>query len=231
MLENSISQNIFFGIAITLIAYNLALLLFKKTNLVIFNPLLISILITLGINLSLNIDVEAYSNGASYIGNLLTPTTVCLAVPLYEKINILKTNWKVIMLGIITGVLVSAFTILPLAFLFKISKEDYYTLLPKSITGAFGMSVSQELGGIVPVTVIIIILTGIFGAIVSDFIFKIFHITNPIAKGVSLGTSSHAMGTSKAFEIGEVEGAISSIALVITGILTVISISYFANLY
>ena len=231
MLIDNISQNIFFGIALTLIAYNIALLIKDVTKLAIFNPLLVSILITLAIILSLDIKVDSYMNGASYIGNLLTPTTVCLAVPLYENLIILKHYWKGIIIGIIIGVISSALTILPLAILFSLSKQDYLTLLPKSITGAFGMGASQELGGIVPVTVIIIIITGIIGSIINDYIFKMFKITHPVAKGVSLGASSHAMGTSKAFEIGATEGAISSISLIITGLLTVISISYFAGLY
>lgn len=231
MINSAISSNIFFGISITLVAYIFALFLKQKTKLVIFNPLLVSIILVISFVTITKVKFEDYNIGANHIGYLLTPTTVCLAVPLYENLQILKHNWKAIFLGIFSGIIVSVFTVLPITILFKLSHVDYITLLPKSITGAFGMVLSKEIGGLPAVTIIVIILTGIFGSIISDYIFKIFKIKSPVAKGVALGVSAHAMGTSKAFENSELEGAVSSIALVITGIITVIIIPIFTNLH
>lgn len=230
-MKELITSNLFFGLALTLIAYNLALYIRKKTNLMILNPLLVSIILVVFIILVGDIEYENYKIGSSYISNLLTPTTVCLAVPLYENLTILKRDKMAIMAGIISGILSSAFTILPLTYLFSLDKVDYITLLPKSITSAIGMVLSEQFGGIVPVTVISIVITGIIGAILSDAVFKLFKITDPEAQGIALGASAHAMGTSQAFEKSALHGACSSLALAVSGILTALTFSVFVNLY
>lgn len=230
-MKEIITSNVFFGISLTFIAYNIALIIKKKTKLTILNPLLVSILLVIGVLVIGDIDYQNYTKGSQYISYLLTPTTVCLAVPLYENLHILKTDFKAISAGIISGLITSAMTVLPLAILFKLSHENYVSLLPKSITSAIGMVLSKQFGGIVPITIIIIILTGIFGSIISDYIFKIFKITSPVAQGIALGSSAHAMGTSKAFELGEKQGAIASLSLSVSGILTALVISFFVNLY
>lgn len=177
----------------------------------------------------LKIDYQTYYDGAQYLSYLLTPATVCLAVPLYEQLTVLKRHWKAILLGTASGVLSSLTSILILARLFSLSREQYVTLLPKSITTAIGMGVSEELGGIVTVTVAVIIITGILGNIIAEAVCKIFKIEEPIAKGLALGTAAHAIGTVKAMEMGEVEGAMSSLAIAVSGLMTVVGASVFAQ--
>ena len=135
------------------------------------------------------------------------------------------------MIGILSGVLTSLGSIFLMSKVFGFSREEFITFLPKSITTAIGMSVSEEMGGYVAITVTAIIITGVFGNIICEAALKLFGIRNKIAKGIAIGTASHAIGTSKAMEIGEVEGALSSLSIVVSGILTVILASLFAGLY
>ena len=200
-----------------------------KLKLPIFNPLLISILLSVLILVVFRIDYSTYYEGAKYLSYLLTPATICLAVPLYEQMELLKKNWKAIFGGIFAGVLTSLGIILALALLFKFSHEEYVTFLPKSITTAIGMGVSEELGGYVSITVAIIIITGVVGNICADTVCKLFKITDPVAKGIGIGTASHAIGTAKAMEMGDVEGAMSSLSIVVSGVLTVVAASVFAQ--
>ncbi|MCF2643032.1 MAG: LrgB family protein [Roseburia sp.] len=227
LLENSV----FFGVFISLFGYEIGLLLKRKYKLAIFNPLLIAIIIVMLFLVATGVDYETYNEGAKYISYLLTPATVCLAIPLYQQLEMLKKNYKAILGGIFAGVLTSMVSILALCILFHLSKEEYITLLPKSITTAIGMGVSEELGGIVTITVAVIIITGVFGNIIGETVFRIFCITDPVAKGVALGTSAHAIGTARALEIGEVEGAMSGLSIAVAGLMTVVTASVFANIY
>ena len=227
---NEFFQNsLFFGAAISLLADEAALLLKKKFRLAILNPLLISVIAVIAINLILHVDYETYQASGQYLSYLLTPATVCLAVPLYEQLALLKENWKAVACGILSGVLASMGGVLVLSKIFGLSHEQYVTLLPKSITTAIGMGISEELGGIVTITVAVIIITGILGNVIADFIFKVFRIQEPVAKGLALGNSAHAIGTAKAMELGAVEGAMSSLAIAVAGLLTVITASVFAQ--
>ena len=199
---NEFFQNsLFFGAAISLLAYEASLLLKKKFRLAILNPLLISVIAVIAINLILHVDYETYQASGQYLSYLLTPATVCLAVPLYEQLSLLKENWKAVACGILSGVLASMGGVLVLSKIFGLSHEQYVTLLPKSITTAIGMGISEELGGIVTITVAVIIITGILGNVIADFIFKVFRIQEPVAKGLALGNSAHAIGTAKAMEL------------------------------
>ena len=227
---NEFFQNsLFFGAAISLLAYEAALLLKIKFRLAILNPLLIAVIAVIAINLILHVDYETYQASGQYLSYLLTPATVCLAVPLYEQLALLKENWKAVACGILSGVLASMGGVLVLSKIFGLSHEQYVTLLPKSITTAIGMGISEELGGIVTITVAVIIITGILGNVIADFIFKVFRIQEPVAKGLALGNSAHAIGTAKAMELGAVEGAMSSLAIAVAGLLTVITASVFAQ--
>jgi putative effector of murein hydrolase len=179
----------------------------------------------------LDIPYETYNTGAKYISYLLTPATVCLAIPLYEQFELLKKNALAIVAGILSGVITSCVSIFVLSKLFSLDYEMYATLLPKSITTAIGMGVSEELGGYVTITVAAIIVTGIFGNMAAETICRIFRITEPVAKGVAIGTASHAVGTARAIEIGDVEGAMSGLSIAVAGLLTVIAAPIFANLY
>ncbi len=220
-------QSLFAGVALSLLAYGLGVLLKKKFKLAIFNPLLISIVITIIVIVCGKVDYEVYNEGAKYLSWLLTPATVCLAIPLYEQWELLKKNKYAVGLGLLTGTITSLTTVLVLALICNLSHEEYVTLLPKSITTAIGMGVSEELGGYVTITVAVIVITGVLGNIMGEAVFKIFRIKEPISKGLAMGASSHAIGTARAMEMGEVEGAMSSLAIAVSGILTVI----FASLY
>ena len=219
----------FAGVSVSLISYMIGVYLKKKLNVGLFNPLLISIAVTIIFLVLAHIDYDAYNEGARYLSWLLTPATVCLAIPLYEEFELLKSNVRAVMCGIISGVLTSLIKILVLAMFFGLTHEEYVTLLPKSITTAIGMGVSEELGGYVTITVAVIIITGVIGNILAEFICKIFRIEEPIAKGIAIGSAAHAIGTAKAMEIGEVEGAMSSLSIAVAGILTVVGASVFAH--
>lgn len=224
-------QSLLFGVAISIATYELGALCKKKWKLPIFNPLLLSIALVILILLVCHIDYEVYYAGAKYLSYLLTPATVCLAVPLYEQVELLKKNAKAIIAGIVSGVLTSVTCVLVLAMLFHLSHEEYVTLLPKSITTAIGMGVSEELGGIVTITVAVIIITGVLGNMMAETVCKLFRIEEPIAKGIAIGSASHAVGTAKAMEIGEIEGAMSSLSIAVSGLLTVIVAAIYAGLY
>jgi predicted murein hydrolase (TIGR00659 family) len=217
------------GVAISLITYMVGVQLKKKFKIGIFNPLLISIAVTIIILLAANIEFETYKQGASYISWFLTPATVCLAIPLYEQLEILKKHWKAVIAGIVSGVITNMITVAILALLFGLNHKEYVTLLPKSITTAIGMGVSEELGGYVTITVAVIVITGVIGNMLAEFLCKVFRIEEPMAKGLAIGTSAHAMGTAKAMEMGEVEGAMSSLSIAVAGILTVGAASIFAG--
>lgn len=230
MVDKFLTNSVFFGAVLSLLAYEIGLLAKKKFKLAILNPLLLAVLCVIGVLLVFDIDYKQYNEGAKYISYLLTPATVCLAVPLYEQLTLLKQNLKAVLAGILSGVLASLVSVWGLSLLFGLNHEQYVTLLPKSITTAIGMGISEELGGIVAITVASIIITGILGNVIAEFIYKVFKIEHPIAKGLALGTASHAIGTSKAMELGEIEGAMSSLAIAVAGLLTVIGASIFAGL-
>ena len=230
-MNETLSSSMFFGLFLTLAAYMLALRIKKRFNSGLVNPLLIAIVLCIAVLLLLNIDYETYNQGAKYISGFLTPATVCLAVPLYTQLDKLKKNFRAIMAGILSGVIASLGSILIMAKIFGFSREEYITFMPKSITTAIGMSISREMGGNVAITVTVIILTGVFGNIICQSVLKLFKIHNKIAKGIAIGTASHAIGTSKAMEIGEIEGAMSSLSIVVSGILTVILANLFVRLY
>lgn len=220
----------YFGVLLSLAGYGLGVVLKRKFKIALFNPLLISIIFVIAVLGILGVDYESYNNGARYLSYLLTPATVCLAIPLYQQLELLKGNYKAILGGIVSGAFASFVSVFSLSKLFNLNHEQYVTLLPKSITTAIGMGVSEELGGIVTITVAVIIITGVLGNMMAEFVCKVFRIKEPIAKGIALGTSSHAIGTVRAMEMGEVEGAMSSLAIAVTGLVTVLGASFFANL-
>ena len=221
---------LFSGVVLSLIAYFIGAMLKRKFKLGLFNPLLISILLSILVLVVGKIDYEVYNESAKYLGWLLTPATVCLAIPLYEQWELLKKNYVAVLLSLLAGTVTSVLTVFVLAKLCGLSHAEYVTLLPKSITTAIGMGVSEELGGYVTITVAVIIITGVLGNMFGELICKIFRITEPISKGLAFGAASHAIGTAKALELGEVEGAMSSLAIAVSGILTVLLAPVFANL-
>lgn len=221
-MKQILDQSVYFGLWITIAAYLAGLLLKQKFKLAIFNPLLIAILLVIAVLSLTGVEYSAYQQGAQLISSLLTPATVCLAIPLYKQLHLLKKYTAAVVMGIFSGVLASAASIYLLTKIFGLGHEHYVSLLPKSITTAIGLGLSEELGGIVTLTVLSIIITGVFGNMFAELLLNLFRITHPVARGLAIGTSSHALGTAKALEIGEVEGAMSSLSIVVAGIMTVI---------
>lgn len=220
-----------FGVVISIIGYGLGVLIRNKTGIGIFNPLLISIIFVMVILSVFHIDYRDYNSSAKYLSYLLTPATVSLAIPLYLHIDRLKRNWVGIAVGLISGSITSMGSVLVMSVLFGLSHKQYVTLLPKSITTAIGMGISDELGGLVTISVAVIIITGILGNVLAVTICRLFRITDPVAKGLAIGAAAHAIGTSKAMEMGDIEGAMASLAIVVNGLITVIGASFFAMLY
>lgn len=231
MLSNVVKDSMFWGVILSLVSYGIGVRLKQKFHSGVLNPLLIAIIITVAFLLIFHIDVSTYEASTNYLNYLLTPATVCLAIPLYEKLQTLKDNWKAIFAGVVSGVLTSLSFMLLCCIVFGLSHDEYVTALPKSITTAIGIDLSVEFGGMKALTAIFIILTGVIGNVISDLVFRIFRIKDPVARGVALGTSAHAVGTSRALEYGEVEGAMASLSIVTAGLLTVILSPLFAGLY
>ena len=221
--------SVFFAVFLTLLSYCIGLAVQKKLKHIIFNPLLIAIIITAAVLLVFDFDYTAYKANSSFISFLLTPATVCLAIPLYEQFELLKKNAVAVLCGIASGIITCLCSVLVFAIVFSLDRATYVTLLPKSITTAIGIGITNELGGYESITVASIILSGILGNIFAVPFCKLMHITEPIAKGVAIGTSSHAIGTTKALEVGEIEGAMSSLSIVVAGLLTVVLAPIFAS--
>ena len=224
-------ESLFFGPVISIFAYYIGTLIQKKWKIAIFNPLLIAIVLVILFLTVLGIDYDVYNKSADYVTYFLTPATVCFAIPLYEQFERLKKNWKGILAGTLAGVLSSMLSILLLSWIFALSHEQYVSLLPKSITTAIGIALSGELGGVPTLTVAAIMVTGIFGNICARGLCRLFRIREPAAVGLAIGAAAHAIGTVRAREIGEEEGAISSLSIVVCGLLTVLAASVFAGLY
>ncbi|MBP5597232.1 MAG: LrgB family protein [Pseudobutyrivibrio sp.] len=229
-MKEFLQQSSYLAVAVSLVSYGIGSWLKKRFKTGILNPLLVSIVCTILFLFGTGISYDTYNEGAKFLTWLLTPATVSLAIPLYEQWELLKNNAKAVMAGITAGVITSLLTVLLLSMALGLTHEEYVTLLPKSITTAIGMGVSEELGGYVTITVAVIVITGVIGNILGEFICKLFRIKEPISKGLALGTASHAIGTAKAMEIGEIEGAMSSLSIAVAGILTVLFATIFAGL-
>lgn len=230
-MREFLAGSAYFGIMLSLASYYIGVRLQRRFKRAFFNPLLIAILLTIGALLILDIDYASYNLSGRYLSYLLTPTTVCLAVPLYRQLQLLKDNLRAILLGILSGVLTSLCCVLLLSILFGLDHAEYVTLLPKSITSAIGMAVAEELGGYPAIAVPVIIITGVLGNIFAEGFLRLLRITEPVARGLAIGTSAHALGTSRAMQLGETEGAMSSLSIVVAGVMTVVLASVFAQFY
>lgn len=219
-----------FGLLTIIIFYNIGLYIQKKANKPIFNSLLISIIAIILFLKITNIPYENFKIGADTINFMLGPVTVVLAVPLYRQFNLFKKHFKEILIGILAGVITSFVIIFIIGKLTATDSNILYSILPKSITTPMGISLVSALGGVQAITVVCIIATGIFGNILGEFILKIGKIKSSVAKGIAMGTAAHAMGTSKALEMGEVEGAMSSLSIGISGVMTVMLVPILINL-
>ena len=225
-----LADSSYFGLALTIALFGGATLLKRKFKLAILNPILLSSAVIIALLAVFHIDYAIYDKSASYLSYLLTPATICLAIPLYENLTTLKRNALAILSGILAGVISNAVIVGLIALAFHLDHTQLVTLLPKSITTAIGMGVSEELGGIVSITIAAIIITGVFANIIADFVFRLFHIREPVARGIALGTSGHAVGTAKAAELGETEGAMSGLAIATAGLISVLVITVLAEI-
>ncbi|MEG0051114.1 MAG: LrgB family protein [Terrisporobacter sp.] len=219
-----------FGLITILVFYNIGLFIQKKAEKPIFNSLLICIILIIVFLKVTNLPYEKFKIGADVMNFMLGPVTVVLAVPLYRQFDLFKKHLKEIFMGILVGVVTSFIMIFIIGQLTSTNSEIVNSILPKSITTPLGISLVNALGGVEAITVVCIIITGIFGNILGEFILKIGRIKHPVAKGIAMGTAAHAMGTSKALEMGEIEGAMSSLSIGISGVLTVIIVPILMNL-
>lgn len=219
-------NNPFFGIVLSIVTYLFGQKLAAKFKSPLLNPLLVSIVLCIVILLTCNIPLESYMDGGKYITFLIGPATVALVVPLYEQLEVLKSNFKAIIIGIFAGTLASLLSMVMFVKLFHLEHALSVSIIPKAITTAIGMDLSAQFGGIPAISAAIIILTGILGAILAPPFMKLVKIKDPIAVGVCLGTASHAVGTSRAREIGELEGAMAGLCIGIAGIFTAILLPF-----
>lgn len=230
-MRDFLTSSVFMAVTISLLGYEMGSFLKRKTGLAVLNPLLVAIAVVIVLLLLFHVDYEVYEEGSEILSYLLTPATVALAVPLYRQMHLLKKNGVAICAGVLAGVVTSLASTLLIAVAFQMTHEEYVTFLPKSITTAIGMGMSEEMGGIVTITVAVIVVTGIVGNVMGEWVCRIFHIRERIAVGLALGTSAHVIGTTKAMELGDVEGAMSSLAIVLAGILTVLGANVFAAMW
>lgn len=216
------SDSAVWAVLLTIMAYGVGTFLQSKVKKAWCNPLLIACLVMILFLSLCGISYQDYKEDAQLISYLLLPATVSLAIPLYEQWTLLKKNVAAILCGIGAGAVTSVVCIVALAWVFRLEPEIAVSLMPKSVTTAIGTDVSVELGGVAALTAGVIILTGILGNLMAVGVCRCFKITDPIAKGVAIGTASHAIGTSKALELGPVEGAMSSLAIAVAGIMTAV---------
>mgnify|MGYP005960828091 CR=1 FL=1 len=219
---NSVLTSPMFGITLCIITFALGVFLNKKLKTPLANPLLIAIAFTIIILKVFNIPLEYFNIGGDFVSMFLGPATAALALSIYRQLDVLKKNFLPVVLGCLAGAVTSMGSIFLMCRLFRLDEKLTVSMLPKSVTTPIAMEISRQAGGVVPVTVAAVVVTGILGAVISPLLVKLFRVKNPVAAGVGIGSCSHAIGTSKAIELGEVQGAMSGISLSISGIITVI---------
>ena len=211
-----------FGVMISIIAFEIGLFINRKTKKSYLNPLLLAIVIVIIVLKTFDIDLEDYKRGGSLISFLLAPATVVLAVPLYKNFELLKKNALPIIAGIFAGCVVSITSIILLAKTFKLDAILSLSLIPKSVTTPIGVEVSKQIGGVPEITIAAIVITGISGAVMAPMVFSALKIKDKVAIGIAMGTTSHALGTAKAIEMGEIEGGMSGLSIGVAGLITVV---------
>ena len=217
-----LTQLSLFPLALTIGAYLLGQWLQSKCKTPVLNPILVAVVVVVGVLLATGFPVDTYQEGIKGLSWLLTPATICLAVPLYEQLKVLKKNLVAILGGIAAGTVTSLVVVFLMCRLFSLDHALTVSLLPKSITTAMGVVLSEGNGGLPALTTAVIIVTGILGSLMGSSLCKILRLTDPISQGVALGTASHVVGTSRANELGSLQGAVSSLSLAVAGILTAI---------
>ena len=229
-MDEFLLESQFFGLFLSLAFFQLARWLNRKAGREVISPLLFATLLCIAVLLVFDIDFEVYNRGAQYLDVLLTPATICLAIPLYRQYELLRRNAVAVLAGSVAGVVAHMAGCLLMLAVFRLEAAEFITLLPKSITTAIGKSLSAELGGYPAITMAAIMITGLFGAAIAPALLRLFRVRDPLAQGLAIGTASHAAGTSTAVQMGEVQGAASSLAIVVTGLLTVVAAPLLAGL-
>ncbi len=209
------------GIILSILAFELGLWIYRRTKITFFNPLLIAILVVLAVLVVFDIDFEQYNAGGQYLTFFLGPATVILAVPLYHQRKLLKRNLVPILGSVVAGCITAITSVYLLARAFGLEEAVGVSMVPKSVTTPIGIELSAQLGGVPSITVAMIVLTGIFGAVAGPAFCRLFGITDPVAVGLSMGTASHALGTTRAMELGETQGAMSGLSIGLAGLITV----------
>ena len=220
-----------FGILVTLLSYQCGLFLAKISKLKIVNPLLMSIILIMLLLQVPGLSYEQYAKGGDMISFLIVPATVVLAVPLYKNVALLKKNLLPIVLGVVVGALVNFFMLYIFLQMGLLSETFFLSLLPKSVTTPIGMELSMGIGGIREITVAAIILSGLTGVMFGPLCIKLFSIKDPVAIGVAYGTTSHALGTAKAMEEGEISGGMSGLSIGVAGLLTAVIIPLLLKIF
>lgn len=221
-MNEFLSQLPLFSLVLTIGAYQIGLFFQRKWKTPLCNPLLISVALIVAVMLVTGFSVETYQADMKIFSWLITPATVALAVPLYQQMQKLKKNLPAILAGVAAGAIAALGSVFALCALFGLDRQTTVSLLPKSITTAIGMVISGQNGGIEALTSLVIAFTGIVGCVTGPVLCKLLKLDHPIAQGVAFGTSAHVIGTSKASELGSIQGAVSSLSLVTAGILTAI---------
>ena len=219
-MMGSVLSSPFFGLTLTVLCWCGAVKLQKKTGMLICNPVLVCALMVIGVLLVFDIPLEQYYAGGNIIKLMLAPATTVLALNIYQQRRQLGEQFVPVLMGCFIGSLTSIFSIILLSRLLGMDEVFTASMIPKSVTTAIALGVSENAGGIPGVTAAAVIITGVEGAILAPVFAKLFRVKQPVAEGVAIGASSHAIGTSKAMEIGSVQGAMSSIAICICGIFT-----------
>lgn len=228
-MNETLLQSAYFSVVLSLAAYWVGVRLRRRFNHPLVHPLLIATVLVIAFLMVTGIEYETYAGGIAHLSWLLTPTTVCLAIPLYRQLQMLKKHWAALLIGIAAGCLACAVSILVMARLFGLTPEIYHSLQSKSVTTAIALGISEKVGGIAGITSLSVVITGLFGAVACESLCKLLRITHPVARGLAIGSCSHAMGTSRAMELGEVEGAMSSLSIVVAGVMTVVVAPLFSG--
>lgn len=216
----------FFAILLTLAAFLVGRVCQEKVKIALFNPILIGAMLVMLVLWALGVPLEQYQQDCKALSYWMTPATICLAIGFYQQLQSLKKHLLAIFLGVTGGTLASLLSIWIMCRAFGFSDVLTVTMLPKSVTTAIGVAISEQAGGIGALTTAMIILTGILGNVAGPMLAKLFRLKDPVSQGVAFGTASHVVGTSRATELSQLTGAVSSLSLTLAGLLTVIVMSF-----
>ena len=219
-MAEAVLSSPFFGLALTCAAWCAGCWIQKRTGLFLLNPMVTAVAIILAVLTALDIPYAAYDLGGSMITLMLGPVTAVLALNVYHQRTLLKEYFWPVLAGCLAGTLTSVGSILLLCRLLAVDNTIAASLLPKSVTTAIAVAISDTGGGVQSITVAAVIIAGVVGALFAPLFARLFRVTDPVAQGVAIGACSHALGTAKAMEIGQLQGAMSSIAICVCGIMT-----------